>query len=103
MEGHDALVQMRTPVNRFPDYVRYTVQRSKTLCPAMGKIKIAQTLARAGLRLGATTVGRMLREDATPKPRTLVAGKPGDWPNSLDCLSGQVAAIRAMPRVTRGP
>jgi len=35
----------------------------------MGKVKIAQTLARAGLHLDATTVGRMLRKDATPKPR----------------------------------
>ncbi len=68
-EGPDALVQTRTPVNRFPDFVRYAVQRLKTLCPTMGKVKIAQTLARAGLHLGATTVGRMLREDATPKPR----------------------------------
>ena len=68
-EGPDALVQMRTSVNRFPVFVRYAVQRLKTLCPTMGKIKIAQTLARAGLHLGATTVGRMLREDATPKPR----------------------------------
>jgi hypothetical protein len=35
----------------------------------MGKVKIAQTLARAALDLGATTVGWMLREDPTPKPR----------------------------------
>ena len=60
-EGPNALVQTRTPVNRFPDFVRYIVQRLKTLCPTMGKVKIAQTLARAGLHLGATTVGRMLK------------------------------------------
>ena len=28
-EGPDALVQMRIPVNRFPDFVRYAVQRLK--------------------------------------------------------------------------
>jgi hypothetical protein len=61
-----ALVQMPTPVNRFPDFVRCAVQRLKTLCPSMGKVKIAQTLARAGLHLGSTTVGRMLKEP--PKP-----------------------------------
>ena len=61
-EGPDALVQLRQPVNKFPEFVRYVVQRLKTLCPAMGKVKIAQTLARAGLHLGATTVGRMLKE-----------------------------------------
>jgi len=30
-EGPDALVQTRIPVNRFPDFVRYIVQRLKTL------------------------------------------------------------------------
>jgi transposase InsO family protein len=34
----------------------------------MGKVKIAQTLARAGLHLGATTVGRMLKEHPRPAP-----------------------------------
>ena len=68
-QGPDALVQTRTPVNRFPDFVRYIVQRLKALCPAMGKVKIAQTLTRAGLHLCATTVGRILKEDAAPKPR----------------------------------
>jgi transposase InsO family protein len=65
-QGPHALVQMRVPVNRFPDFVRYIVQRLRTLCPTMGKVKIAQTLARAGLHLGATTVGRMLKESPTP-------------------------------------
>ena len=65
-QGSDALVQLRTPVNRFPDFVRYAVQRLKALCPAMGKVRIAETLARAGLHLGATTVGRVLREKPQP-------------------------------------
>ena len=47
-DGPWALVQLRSPVNRFPDYVAYVVQRMKTLCPSMGKVKIAETLARAG-------------------------------------------------------
>ena len=58
-EGPDALVRLRSPVNRFPDFVRYVVGRLKALCPTMGKKKIAETLARAGLHLGATTVGRI--------------------------------------------
>ncbi len=65
-QGPDALVQLREPVNRFPDFVRYCVRRLKILCPAMGKAKIAETLARAGLHLGATTVGRILKEDDRP-------------------------------------
>ena len=35
-EGPDALVQVREPVNRFPDFVRYIVCRLKVLCPTMG-------------------------------------------------------------------
>ena len=39
-------------------------------CPAMGKVKIAQTLARGGLHLGTTTVGRMLKGKPRHKPFT---------------------------------
>ena len=66
--GQAALLQLPGPVNRYPDFVRYLVQRLKTLCPAMGKVRIADTLARAGLHLGATTVGRILKEERIPDP-----------------------------------
>ncbi len=39
-----ALLQTRTPVNRFPDFVRYLVQWLKLVCPRLGKVKIAQIL-----------------------------------------------------------
>ncbi len=42
------------PVNKFPEFVSHAVRRLKTLCPSMGKVKIAQILARAGLHLGMT-------------------------------------------------
>jgi putative transposase len=67
-QGPDALLQLPEPVNRFPDFVRYLVRRLKTLCPAMGKVRIAETLCRAGLHLGATTVGRILKEERWPSP-----------------------------------
>ena len=67
-KGPDALLQLPEPVNKFPDFVRYLVRRLKTLCPAMGKVRIADTLCRAGLHLGATTVGRMLKEKRCPSP-----------------------------------
>jgi putative transposase len=35
----------------------------------MGKVKIAQTLCRAGLHLGTTTVGRILKEQPLPQPQ----------------------------------
>ncbi len=65
-DGPKALVQTHSPVNRFPEFVAYLVQQFKTLCPKMGKKKIADTLARAGLHLATTTVGRMLKTTAKP-------------------------------------
>jgi len=67
-EGPEALVQVRHPVNRFPDFVGYLVRRLKTLCPSMGKVRIAQVLARAGLHLSATTVARMLDARSPRRP-----------------------------------
>jgi transposase InsO family protein len=91
-DGSSALVQLREPVNKFPDFVRYIVQRLKTLCPALGKVKLAHILARAGLHLGVSTVGRMLKAtdkkapagktdsttttDSTPTGRVVTAKRP---------------------------
>src|SRR5438105_13138749 len=62
--------RLRTPepVNKFPAFVRYLVQRLQTMCARVGKVKIAQVLARAGLHLGATTVGRMRRQTPAAPP-----------------------------------
>ncbi len=60
--GSAPLVQVREPVNKFPDLVRYLVRRLKALLPSMGRKRIGQTLARAGLHLSASTVGRMLKD-----------------------------------------
>ena len=65
-EGPDALIQLCEPVNKFSDFVRYVVQRLRFLSPTMGKVKIAEILARAGLHLGVTTVGRILKEKPVP-------------------------------------
>ncbi len=63
-EGGDrALVQIEEPVNKFPEFVAHLARTLKTTCPALGKVRIAQMLARAGLHLGATAVGRMLERD----------------------------------------
>jgi len=67
-EGPAALIQMREPVNRFPDFVGHVVRSLKILCPTMGKARIAQFLARTGLHLGSTTVARMLATPARPSP-----------------------------------
>jgi len=85
--GERPLVQTVEPVNRYPDLVRHLVREFKRLLPAMGNERIADVLARAGLRLGATTVRRMIREAAPPpeddpeiatRPRRRVVAKyPG--------------------------
>lgn len=65
--GPDAVVQIPTPVNKFPDLVRYIVQRLKVWAPTLGYKKIAWMLCRAGVQLGPATVGRMLREEPPPR------------------------------------
>jgi hypothetical protein len=64
----DSLLQTTTPVNRFPDFDRYAVQRIKLFCPSLGKVKITETLARAGIHIGKTTVGRILKEKPVDSP-----------------------------------
>ncbi len=65
------LVRMREPVNKFPELVRYVVRRLTVLFPSLGRKRLAQTLARAGLHLSASTVGRMLKDRCrAPEPAT---------------------------------
>ena len=66
--GPAGLIQMRAPVNKFPDLVGYLVRRLKVLCPAMGTLRIARVLARAEFHLGPTTVRRMLRQTSAKSP-----------------------------------
>lgn len=82
--GPDALVQLAEPVNKFPQLVAYLVRRLKAVCPTLGKRKIAETLARAGLHLSVTTVGRMLR----------------DTPRHLPCPSRKKVEPAKPPEVT---
>jgi len=51
-QGPAALLRTPVPVNKFPDFVAHLVRRLQVLCPRLGKVKIAQVLARAGLHLG---------------------------------------------------
>ena len=66
----DSLLRTRTPMNRFPDLIRYAVQRIKLFCPALGKVKIADKLARAGIHIGKTTVQRILKEKPAKEPES---------------------------------
>ena len=66
--GEKTLVQLRTPVNKFPEFIGYAVKRLQALCPTLGKKKLAQILARAGLHLSATTIGRLRQEKPSFAP-----------------------------------
>ncbi len=74
--GEAALVRLAEPVNRFPDFVRHLVQRLKALCPMLGKVKIAETLARSGVHIASTTVGRMLKPRVPDSPRAVDEAEP---------------------------
>jgi hypothetical protein len=91
-EGSDALLRMPEPVNKYPEFVRGIVQRLQLLCPRLGKVKIAQILARAGLHLAATSVGRIrqeppIRVPTPPEPpdETMPSGRrvTADRPNHV--------------------
>jgi len=72
--GPGALVQTPVPVNKFPDFVGQLVQQLKAICPSMGKVRISQMLAKAGLHLSPSTAKRMLTRrypnstDTNPSP-----------------------------------
>jgi len=67
-DGEEALVRLPVPVNRFPDFVGVVVQQLRATCPLLGKVRIAQMLARAGLALSASTVKRALARAPAEKP-----------------------------------
>jgi len=73
--GAQALLRLRQAVNRFPDFVCELIYRLKQFLPAMGKVRIAQLLARCGLHLAPSTVGRMLRKPRPQPPRRPAAAK----------------------------
>jgi transposase InsO family protein len=75
--GAGALLETPAPANRLPEFIRHVVTRLKALCPSMGKKRIAQTLARAGLVLATSTVGRLLKERGK-RPQKPDATPPGE-------------------------
>jgi transposase InsO family protein len=87
--GESALLAMPAPVNRFPDFVAQLVRQLRAACPAMGKTRIAQLLARCGLHLAASTVERMLRDGPKPNPKT-----PVPAPSETNQLSGKTVVAR---------
>lgn len=77
-QGNRTIMQVSTPINKLPDFVAYTVQRLKTLCPTMGKRRIADTLTRAGLHLAATSVGRISKQLPAKPPHPTTPTEKSD-------------------------
>lgn len=91
-----ALVRPKPPVTRYADVVRHVVQ-TMALAGLEGKETIARTLARAGWKLSASTVGRVRREGPvpaqTPEPsqsgRRVAARSPNHvWMADLTEITG---------------
>lgn len=83
-DGPTALVKAPPPpVHRFPDFVARLVQDLSGLVPTMGKKRIAELLARAGLHLSTSPVRRLQQRPwVTPSP-------PEPAPVNNDSLSPQ--------------
>lgn len=88
-QGGD-MVQLPSKATRYPDYLRLVIQQLKLVCPLLGRVKIADILARAGLHISASTVRRVIHEppivpavaetdSPLPKPRILKS----DYPNHI--------------------
>lgn len=67
--GEHALVKPPVPINRHPDRVAFLVKQAHAAAPGLGRRKLADVLARAGLVLAASTVER-LKKRRLPKPPT---------------------------------
>ncbi|MHC5212509.1 MAG: transposase [Planctomycetota bacterium] len=98
-----------------PKTVASWMRRLRALCPTMGRHKIAEVLARAGLHLGSTTVQRMSRHigpdddegTATARRRQVVAKAPNHvWSLDLTVVptnSGFCTLLRPFAWLQRWP
>jgi len=66
--GGRSLLEPPESVIRLSNFVRHIVKRLKMLCPTMGKKRLEQTLARAGLALSTSSAGPMLKESEEDAP-----------------------------------
>lgn len=92
--GKDALVRTPEPVNRFPDFVRHLVGALQRTFPTMGKVRLAQVLARAGLHLAVTTVARMRKVEAPTAPPTHEAPMAGAGASKSEVRTSRTVTAR---------
>jgi transposase InsO family protein len=73
-DAERSLLKQRQAVNSFPEFVTSIVQQLKVTVPMLGRRKVAQYLARAGLALSASTIARRLKQaPVVPPPRAAKA------------------------------
>lgn len=94
------MVRVPTAANKYPQFVRYLVQRLRGLCPVMGKRNIAETPARAELHLGTTTLQRTSGAGVTKELRWHSRSRP-----AIDGAGRQAHRERLIsaPRLARRP
>jgi hypothetical protein len=99
VEGPGALVDATVPVNKFPDFVAAMVSKLKRLFPVMGRRRIADFLARAGLHIAPSPVRRMLnRAPATETPAPVAPAKNPDEPlSSAKPRTRRLKSLREVP------
>lgn len=97
-KGEQEFLKLPDVVNRFPDFVGAVARELKVHFPHLGKVKVQQLLARAGLHLAVSTVGRMLRGETVRrpprKPGRQWAGTPVVEAAIKDEIPGAVTAKR---------
>jgi putative transposase len=95
--GEGALVQTPEPVNRFPELVTSLVQQLKTTFPAMGKRRVADLVARCGIHLSVSTVGRMLKRPVAvpPSPPTSTPEESGSAADVAEAPAARSVTARA--------
>jgi transposase InsO family protein len=80
VDDGNEVVQIPERPNRYPDFVRYVVQQLKSFCPLLGRYKIADILARAGLHLSASTIKRIIGEPPIDPAGVTYPTKPSTPP-----------------------
>ena len=83
----EQFLQTARPVNRYPDMVAHVAQQLKTTIPAAGRRRLADTFARLGLHIAASTVERLVRR---PLPSTTIT--PTTAPAQPDTPAPKVSA-----------
>lgn len=99
-EGPDALLKTSAPINRFPEYVGELVRKLRVLQPSLGKVRIAEMLARAGMHLSPTTAGRMLEREAEPSEPEPTADEPVSDAVELAEATAPLGDTKTIRRVT---